>query len=114
MTLDSTHEFAPAGFDINKAGTRLPKIAILDRWTRIPRTNPLLAISRVVDTCSISTGDGWTEGRGKWIRGSNHLLDTVSCLLRYDQGLLPDQPHRDRVYTPTGDTRIDEPTEPEE
>ena len=62
LTLDSTHEFAPAGFDINKAGTRLPKIAILDRWTRIPRANPLLAVSGVVDTCSISTGDSWTEG----------------------------------------------------
>ena len=62
MTLDSTHEFAPAGFDINKAGTRLPKIAILDRWTRIPRAKPLLAISGMVDTCSISTGGGWTEG----------------------------------------------------
>ena|GEM_PF-6469183 len=59
MTLDSTHEFAPAGFDINKAGTRLPKIAILDRWTRIPRAKPLLAISGMVDTCSISTGEGW-------------------------------------------------------
>ena len=65
MTLDSTHEFAPAGFDINKAGTRLPKIAILDRWTRIPRANPLLAISGVVDTCSISTGDGWTNRTGR-------------------------------------------------
>jgi len=25
-----------------------------------------------VDTCSISTGDGWTEGTEKGIRGSNH------------------------------------------
>jgi hypothetical protein len=66
LTLDSTHEFAPAGFDINKAGTRLPKIAILDRWTRIPRAKPLLAISGMVDTCSISTGDGWTEGRNRF------------------------------------------------
>ena len=33
---------------------------------------PLLAISGVVDTCSISTGDGWTKGTGKGIRGSNH------------------------------------------
>ena len=33
---------------------------------------PVLAISGVVDTCSISTGDGWTKGTGKGIRGSNH------------------------------------------
>jgi len=31
-----------------------------------------VAISGEVDTCSISTGDGWTEGTGKGIRGSNH------------------------------------------
>ena len=31
-----------------------------------------MAISGEVDTCSISTGDGWTEGTGKGIRGSNH------------------------------------------
>ena len=29
----------------------------------IDRSNePVVAISREVDTCSISTGDGWTEG----------------------------------------------------
>ena len=51
---------------------------------------------------------------GKGIRGSNHRRDTVSCLLNYDQGLVPDQPYRDRVDTPTGKPQIDEPTEPEE
>ena len=28
------------------------------------------------------------------IRGSNHRLDTVSCLLSYNQGRVPDQPRR--------------------
>ena len=76
--------------------------------------DPVAAISGEVETCSTSTGDCWTEGTGKGIRGSNHRLDTVSCLLNYDQGLVPDQPYRDRVYTPTGKPQIDEPTEPEE
>jgi hypothetical protein len=71
-----------------------------------------VAISGVVDTCSISTGDGWTEGTGKGIRGSNHRLDTVSCGLRSDQGRERDQVHRDCVYTPTGDTRIDDELNP--
>jgi hypothetical protein len=68
----------------------------------------------MVDTCSISIGDGWTDGKGKGIRGSNHRRDTVSCSLKYDQGRVPDQTYRDRVYTPTGEIWIDEPTEPEE
>ena len=68
----------------------------------------------MVDTCSISTGDSWTEGTGKGIRGSNHRRDTVSSSLKYDQGRVPDQTYRDRVYTPTGEIWIDEPTEPEE
>ena len=70
----------------------------------------VLAISRAVDTCSISTGDGWTEGRGKWIRGSNHRLDTVSCWLRYDPGREPrsSRPTVSHVYR-TGDTRIANP-----
>ena len=75
---------------------------------------PLLAKSGEVDACSISTGDGWTEGTGKGIRASNHRRDTVSSSLKYDQGRVPDQTHRDRVYTPTGKPQIDEPTEPEE
>ena len=37
----------------------------------IEPTEPDVALSGVVDTCSISTGDGWTEGTGKGIRGSN-------------------------------------------
>ena len=41
------------------------------------------------------------------IRGSNHRRDTVSSLLKYDQGRVPDLPHRDRVYTPTGKPQID-------
>jgi hypothetical protein len=28
--------------------------------------DPVVAISREVDTCSISTGDGWTEGRNRF------------------------------------------------
>jgi hypothetical protein len=33
----------------------------------IDRSNePDVAISREVDTCSISTGDGWTEGRNRF------------------------------------------------
>ena len=68
-----------------------------------------MAISGEVDTCSISTGDGWIR-IGKMIRGSKHRLDTVSCGLRSDQGR--DQVHRDCVYTPTGDTRIDDELNP--
>ena len=33
---------------------------------------PDVALSGVVDTCSISSGDGWTEGTGNGVRGSNH------------------------------------------
>ena len=68
-----------------------------------------------VDTCSISTGDGWTEGTGKGIRGSNHRRDTVSSLLRYDQGREPNQPRRRVTHVlRTRDSRIEKPTEPEE
>jgi len=42
------------------------------------------------------------------IRGSNHRLDTVSCLLRYDQGRLPVQPQRWVTHVlRTRDSRID-------
>jgi hypothetical protein len=70
-----------------------------------------VAISGEVDTCSISTGDGWTEGMG--IRGSNHRLDTVSCLLSYNQGRVPDQPHRRVTYVlRTGYTLDKNPMKP--
>ena len=39
-----------------------------------------VAISGVVDTCSISTGDSWTEGTGKGIRGSNRVNRLVGRL----------------------------------
>jgi len=49
------------------------------------------------------------------IRGSNHRLDTVSCLLRYDQGREPNQPRRRVTHVlRTRDSRIEKPTEPEE
>jgi hypothetical protein len=61
-----------------------------------------------VDTCSISTGDGWTEGTGKGIRGSNHRRDTVSCFLSYNQGRVPVQPQRWVTHVlRTRDSRID-------
>ena len=67
-----------------------------------------MAISGVVDTCSISTGDGWTEGTGKGIRGSNHRRDTVSCFLSYNQGRVPVQPQRWVTHVlRTRDSRID-------
>ena len=67
-----------------------------------------VAISGEVDTCSISTGDGWTEGTRKGIRGSNHRRDTVSSLLRYDQGREPNQPRRRVTHVlRTRDSRID-------
>ena len=69
---------------------------------------PVLAVSGEVDTCSISTGDGWTEGTRKGIRGSNHRRDTVSSLLRYDQGREPNQPRRRVTHVlRTRDSRID-------
>jgi len=47
----------------------------------IDRSNePDVAISREVDTCSISTGDGWTEGTEKGIRGSNRVNRLVGRL----------------------------------
>ena len=61
-----------------------------------------------METCSISTGDGWTEGTRKGIRGSNHRRDTVSSLLRYDQGREPNQPRRRVTHVlRTRDSRID-------
>jgi hypothetical protein len=50
----------------------------------IDRSNePDVAISREVDTCSISTGDGWTEGRNRFglrfVTGSK-ILATVQEL----------------------------------
>jgi hypothetical protein len=42
------------------------------------------------------------------IRGSNHRLDTVSCLLSYNQGRVPDQPQRWVTHVlRTSDSRID-------
>jgi hypothetical protein len=47
---------------------------------------------------------GW--GRG-FVAVTTEEGETVSSLLKYDPGMEPYQPHRDHVYTPTGDTRID-------
>ena len=75
-----------------------------DRFSEVP----VLAISGVEDTGSTSIRDGLTKGMGKEIRGGNHRLDTVSCLLRYDQGRVPVQPQRWVTHVlRTRDSRID-------